>query len=321
MGGGEFDRAAVVAEARQVLAKHARTFRLAGRLLPRGRLDDAAVVYAFCRLVDDTVDEAADALAAGRALDALRGELGGSEAARPLTAAYLEVCARCQIPTAATLELFHGIAADLGLVRVADLGELLRYCYRVAGTVGLMMSGVLGVTDPAARPFAIDLGIGMQLTNIARDVAEDARMDRVYLPAEWLRAAGLTGAQILDGSAPRDRLGLVIRDLLSLADAYYASGAAGLRFIPAGPRPGIAAAASVYRAIGLEILRRDADVLAGRAVAPRSAKLAWLVRAAALSPLRGLSPRPRHESKLHIHLADLPGVSAASRTPTTEHAR
>lgn len=314
MASVDFERAAVVAEARRVLTEHARTFRLAGRLLPKRRLDDAAVVYAFCRLVDDTVDEAADAVAAGRALDALRRELSGRAVARPLTSAYLEVCERCQIPTAATLELFEGIATDLGLVRVANLGELLRYCYRVAGTVGLMMSGVLGVTDPVARPFAIDLGIGMQLTNIARDVAEDSRMDRIYLPAEWLRAAGLSGEQVLDGSASREKLGLLIRDLLSLADMYYASGQAGLRFIPAGPRPGIAAAASVYRAIGLEILRRDADVLAGRAVVPRATKLAWLVRAAALSPLRSLSLRPRHDAALHTHLMGLPGVSAAGHT-------
>jgi phytoene synthase len=307
------ERAAVIASARAVLSEHARTFRLAGRLLPRRRLDDAAVVYAFCRLVDDTVDDASDPTSAGVALGTLRAELTGAAPARPIVDAYLEVCERCQIPTEAALELFAGVAADLGLVLLPSQSELLRYAYRVAGTVGLMMSGVLGVTDPVARPFAIDLGIGMQLTNIARDVAEDARLGRVYLPADWLAAAGLRPADVLAGGADAERLGLVVRDLLSLADRYYASGQAGLRYIPLGPRPAIAAAGAVYRAIGLEILRRRANVTAGRAVVPTASKLAWLCRAAALSPLRSIPRATLHDAALHSALAGLPGADPRAR--------
>ncbi|MCB9730106.1 MAG: phytoene/squalene synthase family protein [Deltaproteobacteria bacterium] len=311
----EPERAAVIAEARGVLARHARTFRLAGRLLPAARLDDAAVVYAFCRLVDDAVDEAADARHARSALAGLRAELSGASPARPIVAAYAEVAARCGIPAEAAHELFEGMASDLGPVRIPDEAALLRYAYRVAGTVGLMMSGVLGVRDPVARPFAIDLGVAMQLTNIARDVAEDAARDRVYLPADRLAAAGVRTESVLDGSADRDRLGRVVRELLALADRYYRSGQDGLRYIPLAPRPAIAAAGSVYRAIGLEILRHDADVLSGRAVVPGRARLAWLCRAAATAPLRGLFRAPRHDATLHRALAGLPGAVPGGHAP------
>ncbi|MEZ4265960.1 MAG: phytoene/squalene synthase family protein [Myxococcota bacterium] len=309
----DFDRAATVSEARKVLGKHARSFDLAGRLLPKSRLDDAAVVYAFCRLVDDAVDDAPDLETARAALEQLDAELSGQSPARPMVRAYAEVAERCQIPAEAARELFIGIATDLGLVRFESLSDLLRYAYRVAGTVGLMMSGILGVTDPRAAPFAIDLGIGMQLTNIARDVAEDARMDRVYLPGDWLRAAGLSADQILDGSVRRDALALVVRDLLSLAERYYASGRAGLCYIPLGPRPAIAGAAAVYRAIGVRILDEGADVMRGRTIVSRQTKLMELCGAALTAPLRGLTKTPVHDQALHSHLHDLPGAHALSR--------
>ena len=172
----------VLQASRAVFAAKARTFHWSARLLPADRRDDAAVVYAFCRLVDDTADEAPTAAVAAAALDRLAAELEGRAEPRPLVAAFLDTAARRGLPLDAARELLAGVRSDLGVVRIADDDALLVYCYRVASTVGLLMCGVLGVRERDALPFAVDLGVAMQLTNICRDVAEDAGRGRVYLP-------------------------------------------------------------------------------------------------------------------------------------------
>lgn len=309
-----WDRARVVAESRATLARHARTFDLAGWFLPPERLDDAAVVYAFCRLVDDAVDEAGapgDGLAEVAALEA---ELAGLAPARPLVACYRELLAGWGVPLQVAHELIAGVRADAGPVALPDDAALLRYCYRVAGTVGLMMCGVIGARDPLALPFALDLGIAMQMTNIARDVAEDARRERVYLPQTRLRAAGTDAAALLDGSASRDAVAAVVRGLVAEAERYYASAEAGMRFIPWRSRLAIVVASRVYRAIGLRLRRRGGDALAGRTVVPALEKAAWTA-AAVLGFVRGVL-RPRggsHDPELHRFIADLPGADAARR--------
>ncbi|HMV69830.1 MAG TPA: phytoene/squalene synthase family protein, partial [Myxococcota bacterium] len=221
--------AAVHDAALDTLARGSRTFWLASLFLPTDRRLDAAVLYALCRRVDDTADDAASPTEAWAGLAALDAwiDRGGD----PTCDAAREVMARRRIDPQLAHELVEGVRSDTGLVRVANDRELLRYCYRVASTVGLMMCGVLGVTDPAALPFAIDLGVAMQLTNIARDVAEDARLGRVYLPADRLRAlgAGVEPAEVL---ASREPVRRVVADLLALADRYYASADHGMRAIP-----------------------------------------------------------------------------------------
>lgn len=305
---------ATLAQAHAALAHHARTFHLASRLLPRAQRDDAAVVYAFCRLVDDEVDEAPDADAARASLAAIEAELAGDQAPRPMVGAFLDVCARCAIAPQAAQELCQGIGSDLGAVRVADDAELLRYGYRVAGTVGLMMCGVLGVRAPAALPHAVDLGIGMQITNICRDVLEDATRGRVYLPAARLSRYGCTPEELL--AAPASALAVtasagVVRDLLVLAERYYTSGRDGLRYLPAAVRPAIAAAGEVYRTIGDHLRARGFGVMRGRTVASDASRLAALVRAVAATPLASLGPPAPHDGLLHRHLADLPGCAPA----------
>ena len=215
---------------RQVLSHHAKSFRWAGAFLPRKQLDDAAIVYALCRLVDDIADERTSDAEALAQLEEIEQELTGGRDARPLVALFLEVAQRAQVPVEAMLELIEGVRTDMYPVAMREDRDLLRYCYRVAGTVGLLMCGVIGVRASRALPFAVDLGVGMQLTNICRDVAEDADRQRVYLPATRLAAEGLTQGQLLIGarapSAP------VVRDLLADADHYYQSADNGMRFIP-----------------------------------------------------------------------------------------
>ena len=201
----------IVADSRAVLQHHARSFRIAARVLGAEQAADAAVCYAFCREADDTVDGPVAQHEAARALAVLRDEAHGRRRPRPLVTAWIRLALRRRIPLTAGWDLLDTMETDLGSVRIADDAGLLRYAYGVAGTVGLMMCGILGTPAPQsadngdARARAVDLGIGMQLTNIARDVAEDARRGRVYLPATRLRARGVTADAVAAGTAdPRD---------------------------------------------------------------------------------------------------------------------
>jgi phytoene synthase len=305
----------LVVRSREVLSTHARSFRWASKFLPADARDDAAVVYAFCRLVDDIADESSNDDVARRELGRLEREVRREEAARPLVAGFLEVAARRHIDVRSALELIAGVRSDLDAVIVETDAELLRYCYRVAGTVGLMMCGVLDVTDRVAHPHAIDLGVAMQLTNICRDVLEDAERGRVYLPAERLRAVGVEPDEILRGTADRERVASVVRDLLRMAENYYGSADHGMQYIPARSRLAIVVASRLYRAIGIKLWRRrNGDALRGRTWITAVGKLA-LVGVSLTHFVRpkilGLSTPNGHDRRLHRALRGLPGASGS----------
>lgn len=306
---------ALVAHSREVLSTHARSFRWAGALLPRERLDDAAVVYAFCRLVDDLADEAPDPAVARKDLDQLRAELHGAAPRRHLVQATVAVLERGGQGIAPATHLIEGVLSDLDEVRLPDDAALHRYGYQVAGTVGLMMCAVLGVTDPAALPFAVDLGVGMQITNICRDVREDAERGRVYLPATRLRTAGVPPERLLAAAGPgpdltpteRSALSRVVDDLLVDADRFYASADRGMRFIPWRARLAIRVASRVYRAIGVKLRRRGSDPWGGRTFVPWPGKVRWTLAALGAQLAGAFRGVPTHASDLHRHLRGLPG--------------
>jgi phytoene synthase len=310
--------ALAVVDARAVLAKHAKSFRFAGLFLPADRLDDAAVVYAFCRVVDDAIDEAPDRAAAQREAAALADELDGRAAPRPAVAAFLQTAARLEMDLGFARGLIEGVAFDAReRVRVPDDAGLLRYCYLVAGTVGGMMCAVLGVKDPRALPHAVDLGVGMQLTNICRDVLEDAGRDRVYVPASRLLAHGVFDPDGLPGSLRAGRadgsaIAAVVEELLALADRYYASADAGMRFIPWRSRLAILVAGRVYRAIGTVLRRRACDVLQGRVSTSLPQKLWQAVRAIGAFVGLGFAGPTPHDASLHRALKGLPGSNPAA---------
>ena len=295
------------------LSRYGRTFRLAGSLLPRGLLNDAAELYAFCRHVDDLADEAADPASARIALDHLRRAVLGDQATHPAASGFLGLVARHRLDPALAARLIDTMIDDLGPVRIADSGTLLRYAYGAAGTVGLMMSRLLGVVDPRAASHALDLGVAMQLTNIARDVAEDAQRDRVYLPADWLpqdwrpgdwhtREATLQAAQLFP---------TVVR-VLDLAELYYESGRQGLVYLPYRSRLAVGAAAAVYREIGQRIRRMGPGYLTSpRCVVSQARRL--LVLGGSL-PASLSSHRPQaHDARLHDALRGEYGID----TPET----
>lgn len=270
----------------QVLTFRARSFRWASAFLSVAERRKVASLYAFCRAVDDLAD--ADWVTPEAQADlesilaALEAEPNGEKLWPEGYLWFRDLCLECQIDFGVVRELLLGMLSDLGVVRVQSDAELVRYCYRAAGTVGLMMCSVLGVRDPRALRHAIDLGIAMQLTNISRDVLEDAEACRVYLPAKRLEDYGVSPEDLVDGRADPQAVGVVVSDVLELSERYYQSGDAGMRYLPARARWAILVASRLYRGIGRRLRRRQqSNPLAGRAVVPWFAKVGLVASATA----------------------------------------
>ena len=291
------------------LKKGSRSFNFAARALPSSRRMDTALLYAFCRAVDDAADEARSPVTAKAELSHLRDQILGARPAEPLVGALLSVAQRRNIDLRHALSLIEGVESDLGTVALADDEALHRYCYKVAGTVGLMMCGILGVEDPNATAHAVDLGIAMQITNICRDVAEDAARGRVYLPKTRLSQVGISQEGLRRREVDRRALSAVIQALLKEADLYYASGERGLAFIPLRPRLAVLIAARVYRAIGAGLRAQQYDPLRGRVIVSAPRKLAIAARAlGTIASRRFYTPPQTHQARLHRHLHGLPGA-------------
>lgn len=273
---------------RQILEANSKSFALASRLLPATCRDDAAAVYAWCRRVDDAIDLCAPADQPA-ALERLRLELAalyaGAPQTEPALQAFQQVALARGIPQQYPAQLLAGMEMDVLGRSYETLEELLLYCYRVAGVVGLMMSHVMGLTDAAALRRAAHLGMAMQLTNICRDVAEDWALQRLYVPRALLASIGAAwlplrlGTDVTLPARARQPLAHATRSLLAEADRYYRSGELGVSALHWRCALAIRAARHVYAAIGTELARRDHDVLRGRAVVPLAVKLLHVGRA------------------------------------------
>ena len=266
-----------LAACRERLRVGSKSFTAAARLLPAAVRDAATVLYAFCRDADDAVDlhrGGDDACARLRArLDAI---YAGNPQADAIDRALAAVVARHAMPRALLEALIEGLEWDAQGRRYATLAELQAYAARVAGTVGAMMAVLMGVRSPAALARACELGVAMQLTNIARDVGEDARAGRLYLPLAWMRAAGIDPDRWMEQPRITDRLRRVVQELLYVAEGLYVGVESGLAELPPACRPGIRAARAIYAEIGNEVARAGYDSVSRRAVVPTSRK-AWLL--------------------------------------------
>lgn len=281
---------------RRAIAAHSKSFALASRLLPPRARDHGVVVYAWCRRADDAIDDV-PAKHQAQAVQRLRAELdaiyAGVELGAPELSGFADVVRACAIPRAYPGELIEGMAMDAAGVRYDTLDDLLLYCYRVAGTVGLMMSHVMGVRDDAALRHAAHLGIAMQLTNICRDVVEDWDRGRLYVPRDVRARHGVASLEPApDLMFPRAAVAPMsgaVRELLAVADRFYASGDRGLGALPWRSAVAVRAARLIYAAIGDRIEDAACDVTAGRAVVPAWRKLALAARAVGA----GLADLPR----------------------------
>ncbi len=282
---------ALIRLCRDSIARGSKTFTFASRFFGAEKARDAALLYHWCRNCDDTVDDSTGesrTLGLARIKEevdrAIGGQAGESVPARAL--AYL--VAKYDIPAHYPRELIEGMTMDAQFETPKSIGELELYCYRVAGVVGLMMAHILGVSSEFALRSACDLGIAMQLTNISRDVLADHALGRCYIPESVLARHGLTAANYAE-PARRDKLNMAIKELLVLADGYYASGEYGARFLSKRSSFVILIARFAYARIGAKVRARGC---VERQVTSRSEKILCLFKAA-LTWCRQYFTRPR----------------------------
>lgn len=265
---------------RAAIAEGSRTFYAASKLLPASVRKPAYGLYAFCRLSDDAIDLDGGSL---HALERLRFRLERAHRGRPLPfpadRAMADLLSLYGIPVAIPEALLEGLGWDAQGRRYDTIEDLHAYAARVASTVGVMMTLLMGVREPSALARACDLGVAMQLTNIARDVGEDARNGRVYLPRQWLDEAGVDVARFLADPRPSAELRLVVARLLDEARRLYAQARSGIAELPVSCRPAILAASTIYADIGREVAEAEFDSVTRRARTSGQRKLRLLAQA------------------------------------------
>jgi len=276
----EEQRRADLRTCHEILARGSKSFVAASRLLPKRLHDRTAALYAFCRVADDAVDLGTDVHAAlARLHERLDHAYAGRPENDPVDRALADVVATCGIPETVPRALLEGFAWDAEKRRYPTAEDLDAYCARVAATVGVMMALLFGERSKALVARACDLGLAMQLTNICRDVGEDARANRMYLPLDWLAEAGLDPDRLIAQPAHSEALGTVVRRVLQRAETYYRRADGGMALYPADCRLGVRAARLIYSEIGRVVARNHYDSVSRRAYTSKARKLFLLLRA------------------------------------------
>lgn len=277
------------------IRKGSKSFSLASRFFGEKEREACHLLYHWCRYCDDVIDGTDSTAQARRALAHLRAETErierGETPTEPAFRAFKHVSDEYRIPMSYARDLLAGFESDTEGARIRDEADLVTYCYRVAGVVGLMMCHIMGLADREARRNAVDMGIAMQMTNVARDVLEDFRNGRVYLPDTWLEDAGVRSDMLF---ADSHALFEVVRRLLDRATEHYVSGRQGLSALPLRAAIAVSVAASVYAGIGEKIRRRGPAALRRRTILSPFDKvylaLRGLVRVLPLAVKRAVVP-------------------------------
>jgi 15-cis-phytoene synthase len=291
-----------------VMNHHAKSFSWAARFLSVSARRDAALLYAFARTADDFADEAhlGSVQERAAALQELRRQaLQRDTQEQTLASQTGHMLRRHGVPDAVLAMLMDSLQTDAHPRQIDSTDSLLRFAYGVAGTVGQMMRPLLGA-PPAGDAYAIALGVGMQLTNIARDVVEDAQRERCYIPAQW----GIT-MQIMatpQTAAERAQAFAALRRLLALADDFYAYAHAGMSVIPRHNRRAIRIAAALYQGIGHKILSQgDGHYWDGRVSLNRTEKMQLLAHTLLLPQMPIKAPARDVWHNDLSHLVGIPG--------------
>lgn len=302
-----------VFEAQQTMSIYGKSFFWARRFLNAQQASDTAVLYAFCRYLDDVADESCEPL---KQLQKVEADLIDQVSVNPPVSSYLELAKRLNLPMDVTLLLIKTLQKDTEKISLANQEELIRYCYGVASTVGILMCCVLGVKKNEALPFAIDLGIAMQLTNISRDVYEDASVGKLYLPANAF-SMPIDPCNIVNkDTATLDQVQRVTTSLLKLAERYYCSANRGIHYLPAKARLTILLASRLYQAKGDKILKNPSKFLLRRADTSLGQKIFHTLKATYLFAFHPLYKKNAkihpHDPKLHYAILDLPGANCTN---------
>ncbi len=305
---------------RSLMRGGSKTFFAASLLLPARVRAPATALYAYCRLADDAIDLGEDAHAEMRGL---HGRLDAIYHGRPGTAdadrALCQVVHRFGIPRELLDGLLEGFLWDSQGRRYETLEDVQAYGARVAGTVGAMMALVMGTRSADALARACELGVAMQLTNIARDVGEDARNGRLYLPRQWLQAEGLDVDAWLRAPVFNAAIARATARLLEVADGLYRRAEHGIADLPLDCRPAIQAARLVYAEIGHQLERQGGDSVSRRAVVSGRRKVALIAvatGAAFIPPYHALgdaTPLPAVQFLVDAAAATLPPATVPNR--------
>ncbi|MDB4197231.1 phytoene/squalene synthase family protein [Ascidiaceihabitans sp.] len=270
-----------LAHCRDVIRTGSLSFHAASKLLPASVRDPALALYAFCRLADDEVDEGNNK---ARAVLDLRNRLDLAYSGMPCDApedrAFAAIVAEFDMPRALPEALLEGLAWDAMERRYATLSEVRDYSARVASAVGAMMCVLMRVRNRDALARACDLGVAMQLTNIARDVGEDARASRIYLPTDWLDDAGISVEDFFANPQASPDIRRIVRHLLAEAHRLYIRSEAGIGALPLQARTGIFAARYIYDGISAAVRRNAYDSVSMRARTTKATKIARIGLAA-----------------------------------------
>ena len=255
------------------LQKHGKSFYWASFFLPKKNKKIASELYSICRFFDDLADE------------------NDEDQTKRLSEEFQQICKDLNHPINIFFrshnisikilgDLVDGLIKDQTNVRIKSEKELIEYAYQVAGTVGLMMSPLIMVDDKKANKHAVDLGIAMQLTNIARDIYEDALMDRIYLPQDWIKNTRIAELTKISSNKNPILIKTAMSKLIELSETYYKNGFAGMRYIPIKTRLAIFFAAKIYRAIGQKIKKNNYEYSSKRVYVDKFEK--FLVTLAAI---------------------------------------
>ena len=265
---------------REAIRHGSLSFHAASKLLPAKVRDPALALYAFCRLADDEVDEGTQqANAVFRLQERLDAAYDGKPHNAPEDRAFAAIVEDFEMPRALPEALLEGLAWDAAEHRYDTLSGVRDYSARVASAVGAMMCVLMRVRDPDALARACDLGVAMQLTNIARDVGEDARMGRIYLPLDWLAEHRIDPVNFVRDPLPTEEVRVMVKRLLAEADRLYRRSEAGINVLPLQARTGIWAARLIYAGIGKQLRRQGFDSISTRAHTSTRQKLGWVMQA------------------------------------------
>ncbi len=281
-----------LAHCRDAIRHGSLSFHAASHLLPPTVRDPALALYAFCRLADDEVDLKAEKV---EAVLRLRDRLDRVYEGRPENAApdraFAAVVEDFDMPRALPDALLEGLAWDAEARTYATLSDVRDYSARVASAVGAMMCVLMRVRDADALARACDLGVAMQLTNIARDVGEDALEQRLYLPTEWLEDAGIDRDAFMADPKPTKAIRAMVRSLIMEANRLYYRSEAGVGALPLACRPGIFAARHIYAGIGGKLTATGYDSISARARTTKGQKIGWLGQSVLRAGLTTVMPR------------------------------
>lgn len=285
----------------KIMAQHGKSFYWASRFFNKKMLHEVSSLYTFCRYVDDLADECAPKVATEKLGEVLNNiDKDNSH--------FSQIFGQDKIDPTFAKELLDGALFDVNEGKIITRDDLIVYCYKVAGVVGLMMTKVIGVKDVNANAFAIDLGLGMQLTNICRDILEDAQNNRTYLPQNELDVQKLNIDRIkINGQTPNS-LKTIVNYYLTLADTYYDSAISGLHYIPWRARFVILTAARLYQAIGHKIRYDNFNVLQGRTYLNSFEKLMISFKVIFEFLFLQSKKSTNHKPHLHTSLKGLPGI-------------